>query len=73
MSLLEWPGVDRVAIANQLEQAWFAEIPGGPLVHALQSRHDHRVIEHPANTLLVGDVAFDVEGERIAVREHAAE
>ena len=72
MSLLERPGVDRVAVANQLEQAWLAELLGGPLVQALQPRHDHRVVEHPAETLLVGDVALDVVGERIAVWEHAA-
>ena len=34
---------------------------------------DHRVVEQPAQTLLVGDVAIHVERERIAVREHAPE
>jgi hypothetical protein len=70
---LEGPRVDRVAIANELEQPRFAELGGGPLVHALQPRHDHRVVEHPAKTLLVGDVALDIERERIAVWQHAAE
>jgi hypothetical protein len=28
VSLLEGPGVDRVAVAHQLEQAWFAELLG---------------------------------------------
>ena len=73
MSLLEGPGVDRVAGANQLEQTWLPELHGGPLVHALQPRHDHRVVEQPAKTLLVGDIALHVERERIAVWEHAAE
>jgi hypothetical protein len=71
--LFEGPSVDRVAVANQLEQAWLAELHGGPLVHGLQPRHDHRVVEQPAKALLVGDVALYVEGEGIAVREHAAE
>ena len=73
MSLLERPRVDRAAVANQLEQAWFAELLGGPLVQALQPRHDHGVVEQPAEALLVGDVALDVAVERIVVREHAAE
>ena len=73
MSLLEGPGVDRVAVANQLLQAWFVEVLGRPLVQALQPRHDHRVVEHPAKPLLVGDVALHVERERIAVWQHAAE
>ena len=73
VSLFEGPGVDGVAVAHQLEQAWLAELRGGPLVDALQPRHDHRVVEQPAKTLLVGDVALHVELERIAVREHAAE
>ena len=58
--LLEGPGVDRVAVANELEQARLGELLGGPLVQALQPRHDHRVVEHPAEALLVGDVALDV-------------
>jgi hypothetical protein len=37
-----------------------------------KSRRDHRVVEQPAETLLVGDVAIHVERERIAVREHAS-
>src|SRR5213592_4421282 len=73
VSLLEGPGVDRVAIANQLDQAWFAELLGGPLIQALQPRHDHRVVEHPTKTLLIGDIALHVARERIAVRQHAAE
>src|SRR5512132_4401251 len=73
VSLLEGPCVDRAAVANQLEQTWFAELLGGPLVHALQPRHDHGVVEQPAKTLLVGDIALHVERKRIAVREHAAE
>ena len=72
MSLLEGPGVDRVAVANQLQQAWFVEVLGGPLVQALKPRHDHRVVEHPAKTLLVGDIALHVDGERVAVWQHAA-
>jgi hypothetical protein len=39
----------------------------------LQPRDDHRVVEHPAEALLVGDVALHVEVERIAVWQHAAE
>src|SRR5215204_509460 len=54
-------------------QAWFAELLGGPLVHALRARRDHRVVEQPTETLLVGDVGLDVSGERIAVWDHAAE
>ena len=73
MSLRIGPGVDRVAVANQLEQVWFAELLGGPLIQALQPRNDHRVVEHPAKTLLAGDIAFNVERERIAVWQHAAE
>jgi hypothetical protein len=73
VSLLEGPGVDRVAVANQLEQARFVQVLGGLLVHGLQSRHDHHVVEHPAEWLLVGDVALHVEPERIAVRQNAAE
>ena len=60
MALLVGPRVDRVAVANELEQARFAELLGGPLVQALQPRHDHRVVEQPAKTLLVGDVPLDV-------------
>ena len=73
MSFLERPGVDRVAVANELEQARFGELLGGPLVEALQARDDHRVVEHPAQTLLFGDIALDVAVERIAVREHTSE
>ena len=73
MSLFERPGVDRVAVADQFEQTWLAELHRGPLVDALQPRHDHRVVEQPAKTLLLADVALHVERERIAVREHAAE
>src|SRR5512133_3794452 len=73
VSFLERPGVDRVAVANELEQVWFAELLGGPLVHPLQPRSDHRVVEHPAEALFVGDVGLDVSGERIAVGEHTAE
>ena len=56
MSLFEGPHVKWVAVANQLKQAWLAELHGGPLVHALQPRHDHRVVEQPTKTLLVGDM-----------------
>jgi hypothetical protein len=73
VSLFEGPSVDRVAVANQLEQTWLAELHGGPLVDSLQPRHDHRVVEQPAETLLVGDIALHVERERIPVWEHAAE
>ena len=73
MSLLKGPGVNGVAVPNQLEQAGFAELPGGPLVHALRARRDHRVVEQPTETLLVGDVGLDVSGERLAVWDHAAE
>jgi hypothetical protein len=52
VSLLEGPGVDRVAVAHQLEQAWLVELLGRPLVQALQPRRDHRVVEHPAEALL---------------------
>jgi hypothetical protein len=38
----------------------------------LQSRDDHREVEHPADSVLGGNVAPDVVGERIAVWEHAA-
>ena len=72
MSLLERPRVDRIAVSHQLDQVWFAELLGRPLVQGLQPRDDHRVVEHPAETLLVGDVALHVEWERIAVRQHAA-
>src|SRR3954469_1274878 len=72
VSLLEGPGVDRAAVADEVEQAWLAELLGRPLVQALQARHDDRVVEHPAKPLLVGDVAVHVERERIAVGQHAA-
>jgi hypothetical protein len=71
--LLERPGVGRVAVAHQLEQARFAELLGRPLVQVLPPRDDHRVVEDPAEALLVGDVALHVERERIAVRQHAAQ
>src|SRR5262249_32914406 len=73
VSLLEGPGIDRVAVANQLEQAWFVEVLRRPLVHALQPRHDHRVVEYPAKTVLGDDVALHVKRQRIAVWYHAAE
>ena len=60
VSLLEGPGVDRAAVANQLEQPWFVQVLRRPLVQALQPGHDHRVVEQPAKTLLVGDVVPDV-------------
>ena len=60
--LLVGPGVDRAAVANQLEQARFAEVLGRPLVEALQPRRDHGVVEQPAETLFVGDVPVDVVG-----------
>ena len=43
MSLLEGPGVDRVAVANQLLQAWFVEVLGGP---RSPLREGHGVPEH---------------------------
>ena len=52
--------VDRVAIPDQVEQPRFVELLGGPLVEALQPRRDHRVVEQPAETLLVGDIPPDV-------------
>jgi hypothetical protein len=70
---LEGPGVDRATVANQLKQPRFVELLRGPLVYALQPRDDHRVIEQPTKTLLVGDVALDLARERIAVRNHAPE
>ena len=57
VSLFEGPRVDRAAVANQLEQAWLAKLLGRPLVHALQPRDDHRVVEQPPKALLVGDIA----------------
>ena len=65
------PRVDRAAVANELEHPWLCELRGGPLVETLQSRHDHRVVEQPAETPLVGDIALDLIGERIVVRDHA--
>src|SRR4029453_18759049 len=73
VSLLIRPRVDRAAVANQLEQAWFAELLGGQPVQTLERRHDHGVVEQPAKTLLVGDIPLDVAGERVVVRDHAAE
>ena len=73
MSLPVGPDVDRIAIANQLEHARLGELLGGPLVQGLQPWNDHRVVEHPAQALLVGDVALDVMVEWIAVREHTSE
>jgi hypothetical protein len=32
-----------------------------------EPRHDHRVVEHPAKTLLVGDIPLDVARDRVAV------
>jgi hypothetical protein len=69
VSLFERPGVDRAALANQLHDAWLAELARRPLVEALQPRHDHRIVEEPAETLLVGDIALHVECKRIAVRK----
>jgi hypothetical protein len=48
VSLLEGPGVDRVAVANEPEHAGVSQLNGGPLVKALQARHDDGVVEHPA-------------------------
>src|SRR5271166_2970513 len=59
-SLLKWPGVDRVAVANQLEQAWLVQLLGRPLVHALQARQNHRVVEQPSKAVLAGDIALSV-------------
>ena len=73
MVFFERPGVDRVALANQLDDSRLAELVRRPLVEALQPGDDHRVVEQPAETLLVGDVALHVERERIAVRKHAAQ
>src|SRR5262245_34880126 len=70
VSLLERPGVDRVAVADQAEQARLGELLAGPLVEALQPRSDHRVVEHPAQALIVGDIAVDVAVEREAVRQY---
>src|SRR4051794_11316403 len=64
VALLEGPGVDRVALAHQVEYPRFPELLGRPLVQGLQPRHDDRVVEHPAEPLLVGDVAIHVERER---------
>src|ERR1700735_5450961 len=72
-SLLEWPGVDRVAVSHHFQHSWFAELVGGPLVEGLKPRHNHRVIEHPAETLLVGDVALHLACEWVAIWQHAAE
>src|SRR2546421_7468237 len=63
--LLEGPRVDGVAVTNQLEQAWLAKLLRGPLVHALQARDDHGVVEQPTEILLVGNIGLDVSGERI--------
>src|SRR4051812_20952040 len=71
--LLERPRVDRIAVANQLEQTLLAKLLRGPLVHALQPREDHGVVEQPTEAPLVGDVGLDIASERIAVGEHAAE
>jgi SAM-dependent methyltransferase len=73
VSVLERPGVDRAAVAHQVTEARLAQFDGRPLVQGLQPRRDHRVVEHPAEPLLVGDVALDVERKRIAVRQHPAE
>jgi hypothetical protein len=73
LSLLKRPRVDRAAVAHQLQQAWFTEFLGGPSVQALQPRHDDGVVEYPAKSLLIRNVAVDVERERIAAWEHAAE
>ena len=68
VSLLDGPGVDRVAVTNQLEQPWLVEVLRRPLVQALQPGHDHRVVEQPAKALLVGDVVLDVLVKRIRRR-----
>jgi len=68
MSLLESPGVNGVALANQLEQARFGELVDRPLVQVLQARSDYRVVEHPTKAPLIGDVTLDGAVERIAVR-----
>ena len=73
MSLGERPDVDRAAVANQVEQAWFVELAGGPLVQTLQPWDDDRVIEEAPKALFVGDVELDVVLERVPVREHATE
>ena len=73
MALLEGPRVDRVAGANELEQAWLAKLAGGPLVDALDPRQEHGVVEQPAETMLVGEVDLDVQVERVAVGQYPAE
>ena len=73
MSFLIGPRVDRIAVANQFEHTRLAELGGGPLVEALQPRHDHPVVEQPAETLLVGEIPLDVTRERVVVRDHTAE
>jgi hypothetical protein len=73
LALLERPGVDRGALAHHVEHARLAELPGRPLVQPLEARNDHGVVQHPAETLLVVDVALHVEVERIAVRQHTPE
>ena len=48
MSLLVRPGIDRVALANELQHARLGELIGRPLVKGLQPRHDHRIVEQLA-------------------------
>src|SRR5215468_10382415 len=73
MSLFIRPRVDRAAVANEPEKAWFVEFRCRPLVEAPQPRCDQRVVEQPTDTLLTGDVPLDVTRERVLVRDHTAQ
>jgi hypothetical protein len=71
--LLVRPCVDRAALADEAEQTAFAELNCGPLIEALEPRSDHRVVDQPTETLLVGDVPLDVARKRVEVRDDTVE
>ena len=48
MTLLEGPRVDGAAVANEPEQPWLLEFRGGPLIQALQARHEEWVASQHA-------------------------
>jgi hypothetical protein len=61
------------AACAQLEQAWLAELLGGPLVDPLPPREDHGLVEQPTEAMFVAEVGLGIPCERTAVGHYAAE
>jgi hypothetical protein len=72
MPRIKRPCVDWASITHEVKQAGLGELLGGPLVQALKSRHDHGVVEQPAEAVLVGKVVADLFRKRRVVWQHAA-